>query len=193
MPNSIRIAALVVFATAALITLAAYHKRQPQQNIDGIDTPSRLRKGSENRHQDSAYLSIPKMKAPHNFSVDSQVVTRAAEAVRLALNSQRHLQCPDIPAYSQLTRVDHVKGSVSARGIEKYVLELTFDHSAPLHAIVRRNASKPDQPSDDSDRFSLVSSVPGPCDREHTDLLAVSYTGLTCKMVHIEVQFLCRW
>jgi hypothetical protein len=167
--NSLRIATIVVFATAAIITLAAYQKHQPYQDIP-IDTLSRLRLGRDNLDKDTSSKS---KQAKYN-----DLLTRAAEVARLSLNSQRLAQCPDLPAYSQLTRLNHAKTSTTARGIEKYVLELTFDEGAVISAIAHRLANATDMSADTNEQFVLMSSVPGPCDRHAADQLAISYAGL---------------
>ena len=145
--NSLRIAAIVVFATAAIITLAAFQKHQ-----------------------------LPNSKSTQAKYGD--LLTRAAEVARLSLNSQRLAQCPDLPTYSQLTRLNHAKTSTTARGIEKIVLELTFDGGAVIRAIAHRLANATDMSADTNEQFVLMSSVPGPCDRHAADQLAISYAGL---------------
>jgi membrane-bound lytic murein transglycosylase B len=112
------------------------------------------------------------------------LLTRAAEATRLSLNSRHLAQCPDLPASTQL---NHAKTSATARGIEKNVLELTFDGSAVISAIIHRLANATDMPAEDTnEQFVLMSSVPGPCDQHAADQLAISYAGAcaACYRLH---------
>jgi hypothetical protein len=82
-----------------------------------------------------------------------------------------------LPAYSQLTRLNHAKTSTTGRGIEKYVLELTFDGGAVIRAIAHRLANATGMfVEDTNEQFVLMSSAP---DHRHAaNQLAISYAGL---------------
>lgn len=182
--NSLRIAGLVVFATAALITLTAHHNQQSQDSsANTAAVPDRQRKSTEHSSESRESSDRPSYnQRSNNFTVDSTVVTQAAEAVRLSINSHRRKHCPDVTAFAQLTRVNHAKGSESSSGTEVYRLELTFDGAAAVFAVVRRDSNTTAKLNDDEKTFVVKSSVPAPCDRHASDQLAISFAGVTSKM-----------
>ena len=166
--NSLRIAVLLVFAAAALITFAAYHQdhsKSPKQ-----ESPATLRGKSANKK-----TSVLKITATtrESLEIDEDTLHRAAEAIRRSLNVQRHLQCPHVAPYNSIGDIKSARRQKRVTKLDRYAMEVSFNDVTAVFVLVERNWSL----NETADTFILISSVPGPCDHNLSEQLAVSKTG----------------
>ena len=164
--NSLRLAISVAFAAAALITFAAYSN-------DSSGT------AHDNSSQENpAIYTLTNTRSPainnanrRNLTLDTGLMHRAAEAVRLSLNSERLRQCSSVPAYRAVDDIKYAKRDYKAHGIDRYSMEIVFDDAAAVFVSVERAWNLT------AERFVVTSSVPSPCDSDLSEQLAVSMTG----------------
>ena len=158
--NSLRLAISVAFAAAALITFAAYYSND------------------STAHENPAIHTLTNTRPPainnanrRNLTLDTELMHRAAEAVRLTLNSERLRQCSSMPAYHPVNDIKYAKRDYKARGIDRYSMEIVFDDAAAVFVSVERAWNLT------AERFVVTSSVPSPCESDLSEQLAVSMTG----------------
>ena len=120
--------------------------------------------------------------------VDDPKVLRAAEALRIAFNSQRRQNCPALRPYDQPGKIKYAKRGMGDEGLGIYKIEVVFsDNDVVLGRVGHLPRSQqlvdPEAQAALNDtrnldgRFELLSSVPGPCDNGIPEQLAVSATG----------------
>ena len=119
--------------------------------------------------------------------VDNPLVARAADAIRISINSQRRLDCPALHAYDEPGIVKYAKRGIVASGGGQYRLEVVFGNDVVFGRVVHlpkdRQLIDPtaqtalDDPTNLDGRFELLSSVPGPCEDGEPEQLAVSAEG----------------
>ena len=154
MRNSLRIAAMAVFAAAALITFASYHHGSSDIKSEKFKMNT----------------SIDIMHRHRKLAVDNNTMQRAAEAVRASLNELRSIKCSSVAPYIAVANITYAKSDTSVHGIDRYIMELVFDGHADVFVLVERTA----------ETFLLISSIPGPCDLDLSKQLAVSRRGWYC-------------
>lgn len=120
--------------------------------------------------------------------IDDPKVQRAAEALRININSVRLAQCPATQPYDTPGTIKYAKKGLSADGKSQYRLEVVFGSDAVFARIAHLPRSQqvidPGTQSQLNDtqnlngRFVLMSSTPGPCDNAKADQLAISVTGV---------------
>ena len=119
--------------------------------------------------------------------VDNPLVARAADAIRISINSRRRLDCPALHAYDEPGIVKYAKRGIVASGGGQYRLEVVFGNDVVFGRVVHlpkdRQLIDPtaqtalDDPTNLDGRFELLSSVPGPCEDGEPEQLAVSAEG----------------
>jgi hypothetical protein len=129
--------------------------------------------------------------------VDNPLVVRAAEALRISINSQRRLNCPALHAYDEPGVIKYAKRGIVASGGGQYRLEVVFGNDVVFGRVVHlpknRQLIDPtaqtalDDPSNLDGRFELLSSVPGPCDDGVPEQLAVSAEGESASFLSVNV------
>jgi hypothetical protein len=119
--------------------------------------------------------------------VDDSSVQRAAEALRININSVRLAQCPATQPYDAPGTVKYAKKGMSSAGKGQYRLEVVYGSDVVFARIAHLPRSQ--QVIDpgtqarlhDSEnlngRFVLMSITPGPCDNAVAEQLAVTVTG----------------
>ena len=128
-----------------------------------------------------------------NMPEDDPLVERAAEAVRINFNSERLAKCPALKAYDTPGKIEYAKRGMAADGSGQYKLEVVFGNDVVYariaHLPERKQTIDPtvqsalDDPDNLAGQFSLVSSVPHPCDDAVPEQLAVSAAGSTCPIL----------
>jgi hypothetical protein len=180
MAGSFRIAALLMFALTAFIALAIYYKGQIQSvDIDFMNVFERLQKGNH-RPKDKSGSDIFSENEGYNVTMDNATIYLAAEAARLSLNAQRKLKCPTTQTskkFSEITKINYAKASLTPDGGWKYTLEIIIDNKSVFFAIVNHISNITYKPADNVAEFELQSIVPEPCNQHPSDQLAVSFRG----------------
>ena len=175
--NAFRITALVVFA-AVMLFLFAVHYGGSSQNASG------------NLKNISPYL-IRDLETHHNIAnltklaLEDKLAQRAVDAVRASLNSQRLQQCPTVTPFSTSYVTYLKKRGVRLKNTQQYFIEITFDDVAVFFAVIERTWNA----SGDTEKFVLISSVPGPCELEFDQQLAVSMKGKWSLNRFLEIYF----
>ena len=168
MNNSLRITVLLVFAVTALITFAAYHQDHPKSPKQ--ENPATLRGKSANHITSGLKITDITRKSPE---LDEDSMHQAAEAVRRSLNFQRLFQCPNVAPYNAMRDIKYARREKQETKSNPYAMEVSFDELTAVFVLVERTWSL----NETADAFKLISSVPGPCDHDLSEQLAVSKTG----------------
>jgi hypothetical protein len=125
--------------------------------------------------------------ALETIPTDDPKVARAAEALRLSINSDRLGNCPAMKAYEEPGRIVYAKRGLASDGRSQYRIEVVFGNDV-VHARVAhlpRSEQTIDPASqlalNDAEnlngRFALVSITPKACDSAVGEQLAVSAEG----------------
>jgi hypothetical protein len=119
--------------------------------------------------------------------VDDAKVTRAADALRISINSARRANCPATRPYDDAGRVVYARRGIVADGKGQYRLEVVFGndvvHARIAHLAAEKQIVDPagmaalDDPDNLEGRFEIMSIVPAPCENGVPQQLAVSATG----------------
>ena len=119
--------------------------------------------------------------------VDDEKVVRAANALRISINSQRQKNCPAKHLYDEAGRIVYAKRGIVSDGTGQYRLEVVFGndvvHGRVAHLPKRKQSIDPtataalDDPDNLDGRFQLMSITPEPCADGIPEQLAVSESG----------------
>jgi hypothetical protein len=105
--------------------------------------------------------------------VDDPYVLNAEKFIRNATNAQRLTYCSNMALYDQIGTVQAAKKRVDENSTVHYTIEVSYGNSTVFSRILMlpdtRNGSNP--------FFELIISIPGPCENELQDQLAVSSQG----------------
>ena len=104
-------------------------------------------------------------------SVADPLVIQAGEAIRNAFNAQRQSSCASLGLYGTKGAVQYAKKAVASDGTVLYTLEVVFDTSAVFARVALL-------PSVVGAKFQVIFSIPGPCEGEMQEQLAVSALGM---------------
>jgi hypothetical protein len=106
------------------------------------------------------------------ISVADPLVIQAGEAIRNAFNSQRKTKCTSMKRYNSRGAIQYAKKLVQSNGTVLYTMEIVLGNDA----IFARVALLPNQ-AVISSKFHLILSIPGPCEGEVREQLAISALG----------------
>ena len=175
--NVFRITALAVFAAVMLFMFVEDYggsSEKASRNLKNI-SPDLIR--DLETHHNIANLT--------KLALEGKLVQRAVDAVRASLNSQRLQQCPTVTLFRTSYVTYSKKRGVRLKNTHQYFMEITFDEVAVFFAVIERTWNA----SDDTDKFVLISSVPGPCELEFDQQLAVSMKGKWSLNRFLEIYF----
>ena len=165
--NSLRLTASVVFAAAVIVTFAAYYN----QDQSGI-APGHLNKeeptSTSQEHNNQPGTNTANRR---NLTLDTELILRAAEAIRLALNLQRRQKCSEVAPYRAVDDIKYARHEIVVQGVDHYSMEIVFDRISAVFVLVERTRNAT------AERFVLKSSTPSPCELDLSEQLAVSMTG----------------
>ena len=165
--NSLRLTASVVFAAAVIVTFAAYYN----QDQSGI-APGHLNKeeptSTSQEHNNQPGTNTANRR---NLTLDTELILRAAEAIRLALNLQRRQKCSEVAPYRAVDDITYARHEIVVQGVDHYSMEIVFDRISAVFVLVERTRNAT------AERFVLKSSTPSPCELDLSEQLAVSMTG----------------
>ena len=161
--NSLRLTASVVFAAAVIVTFAAYYN----QDQSGI-APGHLNKEEPTLHNNQPGTNTAYRR---NLTLDTELILRAAEAIRLALNLQRRQKCSEVAPYRAVDDITYARHEIVVQGVDHYSMEIVFDRISAVFVLVERTRNAT------AERFVLKSSTPSPCELDLSEQLAVSMTG----------------
>jgi hypothetical protein len=103
-------------------------------------------------------------------SVADPLVVQAGEAIRNAINAQRTTACSSMDLYITRGAIQYAKKAVALNGTVLYTLEIVFDTNAVLGRVALL-------PNNVGSKFQVIFSIPGACDGEIQEQLAVSALG----------------
>ena len=103
--------------------------------------------------------------------MDTELILRAAEAIRLALNLQRRQKCSEVAPYRAVDDIKYARHEIVVQGVDHYSMEIVFDRISAVFVLVERTRNAT------AERFVLKSSTPSPCELDLSEQLAVSMTG----------------
>lgn len=138
------------------------------------------------------YIATPTDNDPMEaVSIDDPTVLRAAEALRININSARLAKCPEKKPYEEEGKIEYAKKGLTAQGKSQYRMEVVFGTDAVLGRIAHLPRSEQvvdpgtqaalNDTENLNGRFVLMSITPGPCDDAVEEQLAVSASGaLSC-------------
>ncbi len=167
-----RIGALTMLCTAVAVTLMAYAKSKSVAHTQTFPAPRQIPSDRSRRSTSSLTEGDLLEQLSVAVSVADPLVIRAGEAVRNTFNTQRRADCPSVGSYNKSGAIQYAKKAVEPNGTALYTLEVVFGS----HAVYARVALQPSTKNATA-YFQLLLSIPGPCEAEAPDQLAVSALG----------------
>ncbi len=171
--------AFIVLALAIVTFIA--HARTP----DGIHIA--VHRNTVNRHllPDSGYIE-------ENVAIDDPMAMQAVEALRNSFNSPRRVNCTSTAQYDKSGVIQFAKRSITRNGSVIFTVEVVFGNDS-VFARISTRSERTDL--DGGQKFQVVSSVPGPCEIEPQQQLAISSRGaprlITLQSFTVLTLFLC--
>ena len=166
-----RIGVLTMLCTAVAVTLMAYTRSKAGAHTQTFPAPREIPDDSTRRSSLSESDLLDQLSIA--VSVADPLVLRAGEAARSTFNTQRRADCPSIGTYNKSGAIQYAKKAVETNGTALYTLEVVFGRTAIYARVALQPSTK-----NTTAYFQLLLSIPGPCEAEAPDQLAVSALGV---------------
>jgi hypothetical protein len=168
-PKFARVGIAVVFIAALAIASIVYAKRQ-----DAEESPHLLIRTFDGG---AARRSIPYLLDQDSLdlrsiavSISDPLVVQAEKAIRAAFNLERNRSCTSKNLSYVQGEILYARKAMALNGTVLYTLEVQFDDEAVFARVALL-------PNTVDAQFQLIFSIPGPCEGELQDQLAVSALG----------------
>jgi hypothetical protein len=161
--SSLRVVILSLFVLALAIVTFIAHTRIP----DGIPIVA-------HRNTEYGILLPDPGYTEENVAVDDPMTMQAVEALRDSFNIQRRVSCSCAAQYDKPGVIQFAKRSITRNGSVIFTFEVVFGNDS-VFARISTRSERTDL--DGGQKFQVVSSVPGPCEIEPQQQLAISSRG----------------
>jgi hypothetical protein len=165
-PMFVRVGISVIFIAALAITGIAYTRRNDENT-------NHLLMGTFGGG--AARRSMPMLLDQHSLnlmsvSISDPSIMQAEKAIRTAFNIERNKSCASKNMSDVQGEILYARKEMALNGTVLYTLEVNFNDEVVFARVAM-------QPGTVDTHFQLISSIPGPCDDELLDQLAVSELG----------------
>jgi hypothetical protein len=178
--SSLRVLILAFFVLALAIVTFIAHSR-----MDGIPIVAPRNTVKRILLPDPGYTE-------ENVAIDDPMAMQAVEALRESFNIQRRVSCSSTAQYDKPGVIQFAKRSITRNGSASFTVEVVFGNDS-VFARISTCAERTDL--DGGQKFQVVASVPGPCEIEPQQQLAISSRGaprsVTLQCFTVLTLFLC--